>query len=101
MTMFISNVSHSFPHSHKLLALLFGSFCIFSTAMAQETVPVPESIREMVSTSAEGLTEEFALSGRLIRLQGRFRSLATATQDKSGMPVVKNPRTFYKHPITE
>lgn len=62
-----------------------------SAALAQDgptNVPVPLSIRSAVTTSADGLTEEFAISGQVVRLQGRFRSLATATIDADGKVVV-------------
>ena len=76
------------------LSLVLGSLLLPTFAMAQtpdppDIVPVPESLRERVSTSTEGLVEEFGLSGRLVRLNGRFQSLATATLDAAGRPVVE------------
>jgi hypothetical protein len=78
------------------LSVILGCLLLSSSAMAQspdppppDVVPVPESIRERVSTSAEGLVEEYALSGIVVRLNGRFQSLATATIDETGRPVVE------------
>ena len=75
-------------------SVILGCLLLSSSAMAQspdppDIVPIPESIRERVSTSTEGLDEEFALSGILVRLNGRFQSLATATIDETGRPVVE------------
>lgn len=97
MNMFLQKVSHT----HRLLTICFGSLFVTVTATAQDTVPVPESIRAMVSTSAQGLTQEYALSGRVVRLQGRFRSLTTATLDESAQPIVKCQGPFHNHPSKE
>ena len=76
------------------LSIVLGAVLLPTFAAAQspdppDIVPVPESLRERLSTSTEGLTEEFGLSGMLVRLNGRFQSLATARIDATGRPVVE------------
>ena len=75
-------------------SVILGCLLLSSSAMAQspdppDIVPIPESIRERVSTSTEGLVEEYALSGMVVRLNGRFQCLATVTTDETGRPVVE------------
>lgn len=75
-----------------LFLMLLPAAGLSTGAVAQEppeNVPVPLSIRSAVTTSTEGLTEEFGISGRLVRLEGRFRSLATATVNNKGEVITR------------
>jgi hypothetical protein len=51
---------------------------------AAEIANVPDSMKGRLSTSTAGLTEEFGVTGTLVRLQGRFQSLSVAEASDSG-----------------
>jgi len=61
----------------------------FTSAYAADVANVPDSMRSRLSTSSVGLTEQFGVSGRLVRLQGRFQSLSVVETDSSGKAKVK------------
>lgn len=76
----------------SIIPVIFIAISSPEIALATDSEPnvlIPESISGQVTTSTEGLVEEFALSGTVVRLNGRFQSVTTATLDETGRPVVK------------
>ncbi|RZI82256.1 MAG: hypothetical protein EOP38_16560 [Rubrivivax sp.] len=60
-----------------------------SAAHAAEVANVPDSLKARLSTSSAGLTEQFGVTGRLVRLQGRFQSLSVVETQADGQATVK------------
>lgn len=67
---------------------VLGAALLPATAQAAEIANVPESMRARLSTSAAGLTEQFGVTGRMVRLQGRFQSLSVARPGPDGRMAV-------------
>jgi len=64
-----------------------------TAAYAQESpeiANVPDSLKDRVSTSADGLVEEFAISGTKVDLQGRFQNFTAIKIDKDGNAKVQH-----------
>ncbi len=55
-----------------------------------EIANVPDSLKDRVSTSDEGLFEEFAISGFKVDLQGRFQNFTALTRNKDGKAEVQH-----------
>lgn len=67
------------------LSVLAGlSAATVSAQEPPEVAPVPDSLRDKVSTSTEGLTEEFGVTGRMVDLQGRFQHVTVQRHNQHG-----------------
>jgi len=75
----------------SIIPVIFIAMSLPEIALAADepNVLIPDSIRGAVTTSTEGLVEESALSGTVVRLGGRFQSVTTATVDETGRLVLK------------
>lgn len=79
---------------HAIAAACLGAAGAACTALlpaavqAAEIANVPDSMRSRLSTSATGLTEQFGVTGRMVRLQGRFQSLSVARPGPDGRVTV-------------